>query len=128
MPSNAGNFDTVDLYTTGSDGKDSLVTSLSKNFDSHTGTVSVTVPSSVSPGSYFVKSELSSGDVWSGQADLILHRPLVSDSSSEKFNIAATTVVYLPTITGPDSSATWKVGDKVKITWYAQQFSESNFT
>lgn len=55
VPGNAGNFDSVDLYNTGSDGKDILVVTLSKNFDSHAGAVGFTVPSSVIPGSYFVK-------------------------------------------------------------------------
>ncbi|KIP10051.1 hypothetical protein PHLGIDRAFT_18441 [Phlebiopsis gigantea 11061_1 CR5-6] len=96
VPQTTGNFVSVDLYNTGSNGKDNLITSLSQNFDSATGSIGFTVPGSVTPGSYFVK---------------------IGSSASSKFEIAAAAVAYLPSVTGPDSNTAWKVGDKVDITW-----------
>ena len=116
VPATTGNFVSVDLYNTGSDGKDNLITSLSQNFDSAMGSIGFTVPGSVAPGSYFVKSEPSLA--FSCPCRLCLTFT-VGSSASSKFEIAAAAVTYLPTVTGPDSNATWKVGDKVDITWYA---------
>lgn len=56
VPKDQGNFDSVDLYSS-ANGKETLVTSLSTGFDSHSGAVGFTVPSSVAPGTYYVKSE-----------------------------------------------------------------------
>lgn len=47
----------------------------------------------------------------------ITHCELVGSSSSAPFDVAATTVTYLPTITGPAANATLKVGEKWSINW-----------
>ncbi|GJE90988.1 hypothetical protein PsYK624_071350 [Phanerochaete sordida] len=96
VPNTAENFDAVTLYTTASDGTETLVSSLSTNFSSHAGAVGFTVPQSVAPGTYYVK---------------------IGSSSSDKFQVAADPVVYLPDIQVPTASTTWAVGDLVSIQW-----------
>lgn len=56
VPNTAENFDAVSLYSMASDGTETLVSSLSTNFSSHAGAIGFTVPQSVAPGSYYVKS------------------------------------------------------------------------